>query len=93
MELEELDAQRTKPKEDEEWEGADTIDPEDQAIIDIKEAIFLFTTVKTVLDYVSNPDVVKRISQRERDIMFKVSEQVRTYLASVEPTYLDEVES
>lgn len=69
---------------------ADFIDDEEQAIIDIQEAITILAVVKTLLDYVGNPELTKRISKRERESMAVVSEKVRRFLATVEPTYLEE---
>lgn len=91
MELEELD--RLQPKTSPtEGEVLDPIDIEDQAVIDIKEAILLFATVKTILDYVSDPELVRTISKRERENMTKVSEKVRRFLATIEPTYSEDDE-
>lgn len=67
-------------------------DDSNQMFTDIQEAITLFSTVRTLLDYISNTDLCKTVSRREREIMGKVSEKVRVFLASTEPTYLESEE-
>lgn len=92
MELEELediyvkDMARRQGAQPTEW--VEDEDPgEDQATLDIQEAMALLITTKTMIDYIANPSLCKVVSKRERDIMGKLSEKIRTFLASVEPTY------
>lgn len=94
MELNEMEAMHeSQPPVDiagAEWVGAEGLDPDEQILVDIQEAISLFITVKALLDYVGSPILCKVVSKRERDTMAKVSEQIREFLASAEPTYLEE---
>lgn len=65
---------------------------EDQAEADIMEAISLLEEIKTVVDYIKNPNIIKNISKRERDVLGRVSENIRTYLSAAYPTYMEENE-
>lgn len=86
MELEQLDALYGTPKPQDPLE-AEPFEQDEQALADIQEAMGILCTVKTMLDYVANPDLVKTITKRERDNLNKVSEKVRRFLATIEPTY------
>lgn len=94
MELEELEDRYIKDmarrgQQPDEWaeEEEDPLETEEQALLDIREAIILLATTRTMIDYIANPALCKVVSRRERDIMGKLSEKVRVFLASVEPTY------
>lgn len=54
---------------------------------DIIDGIALLTKVKTLLDYVSNVELCKTVTKREREVMAKVSAEVEEYLDSVSDNY------
>lgn len=85
-------AERNKPKKPEgpEWVDAEVFDQEDQAVSDMQEAIRILITMKTLIDYVGNPDLCRSLSRRERTILEKVSTRVGNFLGSVVPTYIEE---
>ena len=60
---------------------------DDQMLVDLQDAIHLLTKCKTLLDYVSDPDLTKGITNRERDSMTRLAQQMRDYLGEVEATY------
>lgn len=77
----------------EEIEGEyEIIDEDEQAYIDVREAIGLFEEVKTVVDYIKNPEIIKSISKRERAVLDKISERMRVFLANTYTTYMEEPE-
>lgn len=87
VDLNELEAEhRAKPIVAE----FEEVDDEEQAIIDVKEGINLIGTSMTMFNYLSNPMLCRTLSKRERDIMGGLAEQLRKYLASVEPTYSED---
>jgi len=87
MKLADLEMLSGRPIED---ESEESCDPEEQILIDIRAAIDLFSKIKTLLDYTGNKELVKTLSNLERTVMFNVSEEIRLFLAEVEPTYSEE---
>jgi hypothetical protein len=87
MELSELDEQA---KLDLPVANDDYDDEEEQMRADVIDGMGLLGSVKTLLDYLSDPLLCKTVTKRERDIMDKLSEKIREYLCEVEPTYSED---
>lgn len=90
MDLDELEATQggKSPTTITEWTDPEPDD--EQTLIDLREGIHLLSTAKALLDYISNPLLIRTMSKRERDVGIGLSEQIRRYLAEVVPTYEEE---
>jgi predicted transcriptional regulator len=89
-ELEKNFAAQPSPVVDGEFE--DQIDADEQAYMDVQEALRLFKTAKTLLDYLGDGDLIRTISEKERKTINKVAEKLGTYIENVSPMYSEESE-
>jgi len=60
---------------------------EEQLMTDINEALILIKRSKTLIDYISDPELCKTMSKRERLSMLKLSGKLAEYVSSIEGTY------
>lgn len=60
---------------------------EEQLVADLSEAIILLKRSKTLIDYLSDPELCKAVSKRERGSMTKLSGKLGEYIDSVESSY------
>lgn len=77
------------------WDGEYTeeaIDDDEQAYMDVQEAIQLLQKAKTMLDYFGDSDMIKTITKRERDSIERVSGKIKGYLDNVSPIYTEDEE-
>ena len=63
---------------------------EDLLLQDILDAMSLLNKCMRLLDYMSDADLCKTITKRERENMSRLSEQVKAYLDEVEGNYQGE---
>lgn len=85
--IEELEAQAVKP-------GVDLEDDQDddkgELLDDFWEATSLLAKSKTLLNFMADPVLCKGMSQRERDSMARLAEQLGGFLEQVEGVYDEE---
>ena len=69
----------------------DEFAPDDDNMMrqDILDALSLLSKCVHLLDYMSDSDLCKSITKKERGSMSNLSEQVKTYLDEVEHNYED----
>ena len=89
MTLDEMEAARTEylalEDDKEEAEG------EDQTLSDLLDSLSLLSQCKRLLDYMSDPDLCKNLSKRERDSMSRLSEKLKDHLDALESSAYGEV--
>jgi hypothetical protein len=89
--LEDLEASRKAPKEaPKEAEPVEEFD--DDYNQDMLDALSLLNKCMHLLDYISDRDLCKTVTNREREVMGRVSESIRIYLDAVEGSYEEEVD-
>ncbi len=81
------EGRKSEVVDDDEFDGPE----EEQMMTDINEAIILIKRTKTLIDYVSTPELCKAISKRERATMVKLSNKLNEFIGSVENSYGDTV--
>lgn len=59
----------------------------DAVISDVHDAMRLFRSVKILLDYLTDNNLIRTVSKRERNIMRAQSEKIRQYLVEAESYY------
>jgi len=71
-------------------EEAKVVEENNDDIEDIFEAIGLLSRCQRLMAYMSDQELMKTITKRDRATMWKLSQHVRTYLNSVEAVYYPE---
>ena len=91
MDLSELEAANPPTVEGEAVEeGGEWTDPEEALLEDFKKANSLLESTKVLLDYVSDVKLVKALTKRERDIMSKMSENIRQHLVEADANWSED---
>lgn len=86
MDVSELEASATV---DAELQAEDEYEGQEELLVrqDILDAIILLKKVMHMLNYVSNTELCKTVSKRERTVMETVAIEVGEFLDEVEPNY------
>ena len=88
--LEDFEESQVKKVAEVEVLESDEFGPDEADIAqDILDALSLLSKCMHLLDYLSDPDLCKSVTKRERDSMSRLSESVRTYLDAVEGNYVE----
>ena len=66
------------------------IDDDEQAYLDVQEAIRLLKKAKTLLDFLGDGDMIKAISNKERKVINTISGMVGDFVQMVEPVYAED---
>lgn len=83
--------EETKQVDGEVMEDEEDEPQDEQIMADLQEAFDLIHRAKTMLDYISDPQLCKTISKRERETMTRLSGNLADYLNETAESY-NEVE-
>jgi hypothetical protein len=86
--IEELEAQALKqPEKEQDFEP----EAQDKDLLeDFWEATSLLAKARTLLDFMSDPELCKGLSRRERDSMSRLAERLNGFLDNVDGVYESE---
>lgn len=75
-------------------EASEWVSGSDEDVIqqDLLDGVSLLSRAKTLLDFMSDPVMLKRFSNKERGAMSRLSVEIKTYLDAVEGVYDSEFE-
>ena len=68
-------------------EVVEVITDKDQMFEDLKEALALLKSSQLVLGYIGDPNIIPRVSNRERSAMMLQSQKIGSYLDAVDGFY------
>jgi hypothetical protein len=85
--LDEMEQALVKCKDKVEGVVVDDFEDEDTMIQDIYDSMGLLNQSMHLLDYLSDPDLCRAVSKRERDSMARLSDRIRLFLDNMNAAY------